>query len=36
LLDRVADVAETEVSEPLAYARADHARFCAAVHKAGR
>jgi energy-coupling factor transporter ATP-binding protein EcfA2 len=36
LLDRVADVAESEVSEPLADARADHARFCAAVHKAGR
>ncbi len=36
LVDRVADVARTEVAEPLADARADHARFCAAVHKAGR
>jgi GTP-binding protein EngB required for normal cell division len=36
LLDRVADVARTEVSEPLADARVDHARFCAAVQKAGR
>jgi hypothetical protein len=36
LLDRVADVARSEVSEPLADARADHARFCAAVQRAGR
>jgi energy-coupling factor transporter ATP-binding protein EcfA2 len=36
LLDRVADVAYDEVSAPLAEAREDHARFCAAVHRAGR
>jgi GTP-binding protein EngB required for normal cell division len=36
LLDRVADVARAEVAAPLADARADHARFCAAVQRAGR
>ena len=36
LLDRVEDVARDEVSAPLADARADHDRFCAAVQKAGR
>jgi hypothetical protein len=36
LLDRVAEVARAEVTEPLAEARADHARFCGAVHRAGR
>jgi energy-coupling factor transporter ATP-binding protein EcfA2 len=36
LLDRVTDVARAEVSEPLADARADHDRFCAAVQRAGR
>ena len=36
LLDRVADVAEDEVSAPLAATREDHARFCSAVHRAGR
>jgi hypothetical protein len=36
LLDRVAEVARAEISEPLAASRADHARFCAAVQKAAR
>ena len=31
LTDRVAEVADTEVLRPLAEARADHDRFCAAV-----
>ncbi|WP_222192584.1 YfjP family GTPase [Modestobacter italicus] len=35
LLDRVGEVAEAEVIEPLGEARADHARFCAAVTRAG-
>ncbi|MGY5885231.1 GTPase [Modestobacter lacusdianchii] len=35
LLDRVGEVAEVEVVEPLGEARADHARFCAAVTRAG-
>jgi energy-coupling factor transporter ATP-binding protein EcfA2 len=36
LLDRVAEVARAEVTESLAEARADHARFCGAVQRAGR
>ncbi|WP_299955838.1 YfjP family GTPase [uncultured Modestobacter sp.] len=35
LLDRVGEVAEAEVVEPLGAARADHARFCTAVARAG-
>ena len=35
LLDRVGEVADAEVVEPLSDARADHARFCAAVTRAG-
>jgi GTP-binding protein EngB required for normal cell division len=35
LTERVAEVAEAEVSEPLSEARADHDRFCAAVTRAG-
>jgi GTP-binding protein EngB required for normal cell division len=35
LTERVAEVADTEVAEPLAEARADHDRFCAAVIRAG-
>jgi hypothetical protein len=35
LAERVAEVAEAEVAEPLSEARADHERFCAAVARAG-
>jgi GTP-binding protein EngB required for normal cell division len=35
LLDRVGEVAEAQVVEPLSAARADHGRFCAAVTRAG-
>ena len=35
LTERVAEVADTEVADPLAEARADHDRFCAAVGRAG-
>jgi hypothetical protein len=33
--ERVAEVADAEVLEPLADAREDHRRFCAAVTRAG-
>jgi GTP-binding protein EngB required for normal cell division len=35
LTERVAEVADAEVTEPLSEARADHERFCAAVGRAG-
>jgi hypothetical protein len=35
LTDRVAEVADVEVLEPLTEARADHDRFCAALSRAG-
>ncbi|MCZ2818873.1 YfjP family GTPase [Modestobacter sp. VKM Ac-2977] len=35
LLDRVGEVADAEVVEPLTEAREDHTRFCAAVTRAG-
>ena len=35
LVDRVAEVAEAEVVAPFSEAREDHARFCAAVARAG-
>nr|WP_208383043.1 GTPase [Modestobacter marinus] len=35
LLDRVGEVADAEVVEPLTEAREDHDRFCAAVTRAG-
>ncbi|KGH47944.1 GTP-binding protein HSR1, partial [Modestobacter caceresii] len=35
LLDRVGEVADAEVAEPLTEAREDHTRFCAAVTRAG-
>jgi hypothetical protein len=35
LTARVGEVADAEVLEPLADARADHQRFCAAVTRAG-
>ena len=35
LLERVGEVAESEVVEPFTEAREDHARFCAAVTRAG-
>jgi hypothetical protein len=35
LLERVGEVADAQVVEPLSEARADHGRFCAAVTRAG-
>jgi hypothetical protein len=35
LAERIAEVADDEVLDPLGAARADHDRFCAAVGRAG-